>query len=286
MAPTPEEVNNKFLDIVFKRSGGGILGLARNFKIIDKDGSGQLSEAEFGLAMKKFRTGLNKEETAILFRFYDKDNSGSLAFDEFLKGLRGRMSPQRRELTEQAFDEMDVDGSGEIDFNDLKDKYDTSQHPKVVAGEMTHEEAINEFIKVFEGDEGDGNSVVSKQEWMDYHSGISASIDEDDAYGIMMAANWGIEYIPKKNIERIIQTIKDKAAQKGNKAPKLVAKDIFKYFDSNNSGSIDYAEFTKAMESFAPNLSEKELKTFFGMFDGDNSGEIEYKELLDQVFGQ
>merc|ERR1712048_128179 len=284
MAPTPQEVNQKFLDIIFKRSGGGILGLARNFKIIDKDGSGQLSEAEFNLCMTKFRIGLTKEEVKILFRFYDKDNSGSLAFDEFLKGLRGKMSEQRRELTEQAFVKMDTDGSGELDINDLKGVYDCSHHPKVISGEWSEDQALSEFIKMFEGDEGDGNSVVTLEEWMDYHAGLSANIDEDDAFGIMMAQNWGIEFIPKKNLELIMETIRTKCAQKGGGNPKQVAKQTFKFFDSNNSGSIDYKEFGKAMESFAPNLNEKELTTFFGMFDGDNSGEIEYKELIDMVF--
>lgn len=284
MAPTPEEVNNKFIDIVLSRSGGGVLGLAKNFRIIDKDRSGSLSFSEFKVAMTKFRVGLSATETKILFDFYDKDGSGSLEFNEFLKGLRSKLSPQRRELSEQAFAEMDVDKSGEINFEDLKAKYDTSHHPKVISGEMTHEQAINEFIKTFEGDEGNKDGTITMEEWMDYHVGISANIDEDDAFGILLANNWGIEYIPKKQVENIKTLIKNKATQKGGGNPKKVAMDTFKFFDTNGSKSIDYTEFGKAMETFAPNLSEKELKTFFGMFDHDNSGEIEYQELLDLIF--
>ncbi len=61
MAPTAEQVNNKFLEVVLSRSGGGIVGLARNFRIIDQDRSGQLSINEFKVAMKKFRVGLTDE---------------------------------------------------------------------------------------------------------------------------------------------------------------------------------------------------------------------------------
>merc|ERR1712216_393655 len=51
-----EEVNAKFIEVVSKRSGGGgILGLSRNFSIIDRDGSGSLTIDEFKLAMKKFQ---------------------------------------------------------------------------------------------------------------------------------------------------------------------------------------------------------------------------------------
>jgi len=280
-------VNDKFITNINKRSGGGILGLARNFRIIDKDRSGQLSVDEFLLAMKKFRLGLTPEESKVLFAFYDKDSSGTLAFEEFLRGLRSRMSEQRRELTEQAFDAMDADGSGEIDSNDLKDKYDTSKHPKVLTGEMTSEEVINEFITNFEGSEGDGNSVVTKEEWMDYHVGLSSNIDHDDAFGMMLARNWGIEYIPQENLKKILEIMKNKATQKsGIKAPKRVAMDTFKFFDSNNSKAIEYNEFEKAMESFGAGLNPKEMKTLFGMFDHDNSGEISYEEMVNIIFDE
>lgn len=221
----------------------------------------------------------------ILFDHYDKDKGGSIDFNEFMKGLRSKLSPQRRELTLQAFKIMDTDGSGEISFEDLKNTYDTSKHPKVLAKEMTHEQVINEFLKMFEGDSKDVNSVVTQQEWLDYHAGLSANIDEDDAYGMLMAANWGIKYVPKAIVDRIIKTIKTKAEQKaGNKNPKRTAHDIFKYFDTNNTKTIDFDEFCKAMDSFSAGLDPQELRTFFGMFDSDGSGEIEYEELLSIVF--
>merc|ERR1711937_469465 len=179
---TAEEVNEKFLKVVNSRSGGGVLGLAKNFRIIDRDGSGQLSMDEFKLAMKKFQVGLTPAEIETLYKFYDKDNSGSVKFDEFIGGLRSKLSPQRKELTEQAFDAMDVDGSGEINFADLDKKYDTKHHPKVKAGEWTHQQAVEEVIGVFEGEQGDGNKSITKEEWMDYHVGLSSNIDTDDAF--------------------------------------------------------------------------------------------------------
>jgi Ca2+-binding EF-hand superfamily protein len=284
-ASRAEEINNKFLEIINSRSGGGILGLGRSFRIIDVDRSGQLSLAEFKVALNKFRVGLKNDEVEILFSYYDKDNSGALRFDEFLRGLRSQMSPQRRALTEQAFNAMDTDGSGELTYEDLKSKYDVSKHPKVRSGDWTPKQAIDDFLKVFEGEGGDKNSVVTKQEFMDYYIGISSNIDLDDAFGIMMANNWGIEYIPQANVQRIMEIIRTKAAQKGgNKNPKRVALDVFKHFDTNNTKSIDFQEFCKAMESFSSGLNAKELQTLFRMFDHDGSGEIEYGELVNLVF--
>merc|ERR1712093_947771 len=149
-----EEINDKFVSIVSKRTGGGgILGLSRNFKIIDRDGSGTLTIDEFVLAMKKFQVGLTDEESETLFKYYDSkgEGDGKLDFDEFLKGLRGKMNDVRRELCEQAFTEMDRDNSGELDLADVVDKYKTNKHPKVMAGEWAHEQACEEFLMAFEG---------------------------------------------------------------------------------------------------------------------------------------
>jgi len=279
-----EEINDKFINVIAKRSGGGILGLSRNFKIIDRDGSGSLTVDEFQLAMKKFQVGLTDAESKTLFEFYDSkgEGDGKLDFDEFLKGLRGKMNDARRELCEQAFTAMDADGSGELDIKDIVDKYNTKQHEKVKSGEWTHEQACEEFLMAFEGDDGDRDGKVTLTEFMDYHAGLSSNIDEDDAFGMMMAANWGIEFVPKKEILEIMNLIKSKAEAKGD--GKASAKKAFKYFDTNDSGSIDIDEFAKAMNGFAPTLTEAQKNTMFGMFDQDNSGEIEYEELLSVVF--
>eukprot|EP00300_Choanocystis_sp_HF-7_P024230 c2563_g1_i1.p1 GENE.c2563_g1_i1~~c2563_g1_i1.p1 ORF type:complete len:287 (+),score=85.25 c2563_g1_i1:71-931(+) len=284
MRVDPKEVSQKFLNVVNSRSGGGIIGLARNFKIIDKDGSGALSLPEFTIAMQKFRVPLGVDEIEALFHYYDRDHSGSVNFDEFLKGLRSQLSEQRRELTEQAFVKFDTDGSGKIDVNDLKDKYDTSKHPKVMTGQMTKEEAINEFIKIFEGDNGNGDAIITLEEWMDYHAGLSSNIDTDDQFGMMMASNWGIAYIPQSRLDAIKSMIREKAEQKGKGNPMRTAQAAFKHFDLDNSGALEYGEFKKAMETFGAFLAEDELKTFFGIFDKDNSGAVSYQEIVDAVW--
>lgn len=280
-----EEINDRFIAIVAKRSGGGILGLSRSFKIIDRDGSGQLDGPEFHLAMTRFGTKFTKEESQVLFDFYDSKGSGdgNLDFDEFLKGLRGKMNDARRELVEQAFAKMDADGSGALEVGDVVSKYNTKSHPKVIAGEWTHEDACQEFLNAFEGDSGDGDNQVSIKEFMDYHQGLSSSMDEDDAFGMLMASNWGIEFIPKKEIIAILEVIKSKAKTQGDN-PKKVVEKAFKYFDNDGSGMIEIGEFTKAMAQYYSDLTEGQITTMWGMFDADNSGTITITEFTDLVF--
>lgn len=55
--------------------------------------------------------------------------------------------------------------------------------------------------------------------------------------------------------------------------------------DDNNSGTIDIAEFKKAMRDFKVDLTEQEIKSVFSTFDRDCSGEIDYDEFVRGVRG-
>ena len=66
-----------------------------------------------------------------------------------------------------------------------------SKHPAVVSGAKSKEETIQEMLNVFDvGGEVDGK--VTKEEFMNYYSNISASIDDDDYFELMIRNAWHI----------------------------------------------------------------------------------------------
>ena len=78
-----------------------------------------------------------------------------------------------------AFSKMDKSGNGFIDPEDLIDSYDASKHPDVLAGKKTADEVLREFLDTFDvGGEKDGK--VTRNEFENYYSNVSASIDDDD----------------------------------------------------------------------------------------------------------
>ena len=50
---------------------------------------------------------------------------------------------------------------GYLTIDNIKDIYSVSKHPQVIAGKMTKEEALQEFLNSFEGSEGDRDGKVS-----------------------------------------------------------------------------------------------------------------------------
>ena len=79
---------------------------------------------------------------------------------------------------------------GYLTIDNIKDIYSTSKHPAVVAGKITKEEALQEFLNSFEGSEGNKDGKVTLDEWVRHYEEVSCSIDNDDYFGTMMASTW------------------------------------------------------------------------------------------------
>ena len=128
----------------------------------------------------------------------DYDRSGLIEYDEFLRTIRGPMSAARKAIVMRAFNKMDADGSGMIDINDIRGVYTADKHPDVLAGKKTEQQILSEFLETFETAHSMRNSetpdhVVSKDEWVEYYNNVSASIDRDDYFALMMNNAWNLD---------------------------------------------------------------------------------------------
>lgn len=84
---------------------------------------------------------------------------------------------------------MDKDGSGVIDLADMAVTYDVTQHPEYKSGKKTKDQILLEMLESFDvGGEKDGK--VTKKEFQNYYSNISASIDNDDYFELMIRNAW------------------------------------------------------------------------------------------------
>ena len=89
-----------------------------------------------------------------------------------------------------AYNILDADGSGEVTIHDIRGAYDCSQHPKVMNGDMTEDEALEEILETYEQGEADG--IVTFQEFLEYYRDVSAGIDDDQYFELMIRNAWHI----------------------------------------------------------------------------------------------
>ncbi|KAG0421594.1 hypothetical protein HPB47_002556 [Ixodes persulcatus] len=188
---TTDDPVEKLRLLCLQRGSAGILGLGRVFRRMDDNGSGDLSREEFvkGLDDSGMSPFLEGEDYDKLFDRFDADGSGTIKFDEFMRAIRPRMTPSRLALVEKAFAKLDRSGDGQVTYEDMQGVYSVRNHPDYLNGEKTEKELLTKFLASFEqGGVVDG--AVTKDEFIDYYAGVSASIDEDAYFDLMMRTCW------------------------------------------------------------------------------------------------
>jgi Ca2+-binding EF-hand superfamily protein len=178
--------------IITKDGASGIHNVKRLLARMDRDGSGNLDRDELMYGLREYGiNGLNGSDMDKIFNAFDRDRSGRISIEEFLTGLKSGMSFPRKMLVRQAFNLLDKSGDGEVRVNDIIQAYDFSQHPNVATGKSTPEEVAEEMLHTFEQG-GDIDGKVTWAEFLDYYKGISAAIDDDRYFELMMRNAWHI----------------------------------------------------------------------------------------------
>jgi len=194
----PEQLCEALRNKLASRGGRGIVGLARQFKIMDDDNSKNLDRQEFIKAMSDFALGFTNQQIAALFDYFDVDKSGAIDYNEFLRAVRGPMNNTRKQVVELAYKKLDKDGNGWIDINDVRGVYNAKNHPDVKAGKRTEDDILKEFLATFEmahsiRNNDAPNYVVTKEEFCEYYNMISISIDDDRYFSQMIKAAWNMD---------------------------------------------------------------------------------------------
>lgn len=109
----------------------------------------------------------------------------------------GEMNPFRKDFVKKAFKKLDRDGSGVVDFKDIKDAFNAKMHPDVKAGKKTEDEVLGEFLDTFElhhalKNPGDKNREITLQEFNEYYTNISSTIDNDEYFELMITNAWNL----------------------------------------------------------------------------------------------
>lgn len=200
---SPEELRQETAELLdyFRRTlagraGNGLISLKRIFHIVDKDGSGNVSIAEFSSIMKEFKIDLSNEQINLIFKIFDINKDGSLSYDEFMGGVRGQMNEFRTFLANKAFDKLDPENQGFAYLQDIIQTYSVTRHPAVVEGRKSEEQVLAEFYDTFEVHHnltaGSAESRVSRNEFLSYYDNVSATIGDDEYFANVLDATWDI----------------------------------------------------------------------------------------------
>ncbi len=232
---------------------------------------------------------LSKRDAKTLFKEFDSSNDGNVSYEEFLKSLAPELEGRRLAIVQKVFALMDKDGSGSIDINDVIKIYSTSAHPDVQQGKRSKEDVVTEFLGGFESrNEKDG--IITEREFISYYKELSVSIPSDEYFVTMMESVWMIHEdessLNNKRLDDLCQLLKEKVYQKckGSQNSEYLLRNVFKFFDKDESGVLTIDEFKGAMERFGLVMDRADTGLIFSKFDKNNDGIIKFDEFLQHLY--
>ena len=313
---TVEEILNLMREKLNERGVQGICSIARNFRIIDENNSQTIDFYEFKQVCNMYNFGLDDAQLKIIFANFDSENTGEIDYDEFIRTIRGEMNEFRQGLVQKVFDKLDVKKTGEISFKELNNKYNIKQHPDVLSGKISEEEALKEFMDTFQETYNylcgtETNNIITIEEFMEYYENVSMTIEEDEYFEYLLNNTWNLgldikykveinppnieENIEDKNIE---EPIEDLNAKKEEALVKFINEvknlgttslislmRLFKLNDISNTKELELYEFSKSLHEFETELKEEEISNLFGYFDKENTGAINYINFINAIRG-
>lgn len=188
---------------IIQRGGSASISiLTKRFMIMDRhnDQNQRLDLYELHVGLKHIGIDLNKQGCQLLLTALDTNGSGDVCLGEFLHALKGKMPQRRKDITLEAWkvlagryviesEKNKTFTNRSVLVRDMANAMDFSFDPDVKAGTKSIQQAKETFQSIFDIDK---NGVVVFSEFLDYYSNVSATIEDDNYYELMMRNAWHI----------------------------------------------------------------------------------------------
>lgn len=142
-----------------------------------------------------------------LFTGLDPKREGKIDYLHFLTILRGRMSGFRSKLVELTFNRLQPDFTSPLSLPSLTSAYSGKNHPDVRSGKKSEEEAVAEFLETLEmylsySPLHLNDKIITKQEFEDFYSFVSAVIEDDKYFELLLTNGWKLYGDDQRGKER------------------------------------------------------------------------------------
>ena len=211
----------QFRNLLISRGNKSIFRFQRMLSIYDRNHSGLISFDNFYTIFQAYYINFPLSDIKSIFSLFDKTSSINnkneiykdttmfkIKYDELLRSLIGEMPLKRQKLVRKVFDSFNKDNNGNIMTSDIKTKFNYKNHPDVLNGKNTANEIYSDFLDFLEtfreyndNLKGGYSFTMNFEEFSDFYSEISMSIEDDNFFENMIINCWDISDENNEEIE-------------------------------------------------------------------------------------
>eukprot|EP01064_Diplonema_japonicum_P020715 TRINITY_DN302_c1_g1_i2.p1 TRINITY_DN302_c1_g1~~TRINITY_DN302_c1_g1_i2.p1 ORF type:complete len:723 (+),score=190.54 TRINITY_DN302_c1_g1_i2:180-2171(+) len=136
-------------------------------------------------------------EVEILFNAHSSDGE-ALDLEPFMASVRGYLPPAREEIIRQTWKKIDVEDRDEVNSDTFLAAFKPELLPDVQCGRVTASDAYSEIVNYLDLERYE---MVSKDSFYSYWADVSASVDTDKNFTLVMWNSFEINRMKKSNAQ-------------------------------------------------------------------------------------
>lgn len=189
---------DRFKSNIMTRGTRGIIGLKRQFKILDDANDGTLDIEDFQKALNDYQIAVERDDLFTLYQGFNLEGTTRISYLEILNQIIGDLNQFRAARVELAWRRIDQTGTNFLDWDYISQNFNADRHPGVKAGYITEEEVQHDFEETFKALHSVYHSFqpgqqVTKDEFFEYFRILSTTVPNEKVFDMIMTGVWNID---------------------------------------------------------------------------------------------
>ena len=170
--------------------------LIKNLKANEEKLSQTVSLDELSISLQQLHLNISSNDIYELFNYLDSEKIGRISTSDILNLITEPINDKRKIYLVKVFKSIDSDKKGEISINKLKNIFNAKNHPDVSDNIRNEDEIYNQFcytLDIFIRFNNILHYSINLEQFIDYYSGISPSIKEDEEFQKILEKVWDVD---------------------------------------------------------------------------------------------
>ena len=189
-----ERIRSQFIS----KGPKSLLELYRQMKVSEATPEGTISKEDFVKSIQEIGIKCDTKDLESIALVLEKKTNGKINIPEVISLFIGPITENRKNLINKSFTNLTDSNQNFVEITNIKKFYNPSSHPDIKLGKKNEKEVLNEFLETFDLNHSiinnfNSSTQVSRNEFEDYYTIISATIPNDSIFDQMLTNCWNLK---------------------------------------------------------------------------------------------